>query len=66
VYTNAVLSAALCAVPSLTTPVSCPSSITTRHVSVSQEPSSGVHIVARTLLHCSLIKTFVSCQSYDL
>jgi hypothetical protein len=48
-YTNAVLSAAFCAVPSLTTPILCPSSISTRHVSVSQEPSSGVYVVA----HCS-------------
>jgi hypothetical protein len=47
--TNTVFSAALRAVPGLTTPVSCP---TTRHVSVSQGPSSGVHVVTRKLFPC--------------
>jgi hypothetical protein len=47
--TNTVFSAAHRAVPGLTTPVSCP---TTRHVSVSQGPSSGVHVVTRKLFHC--------------
>jgi hypothetical protein len=49
--TNTVFSTALRAVPGLTSPVSCPST-TTRHVSVSQGPSSGVHIVTRKLFHC--------------
>jgi hypothetical protein len=48
--TNTVFSAAHRAVPGLTTPVSCPS--TTRHVSVSQGPSSGLHVVTRKLFHC--------------
>jgi hypothetical protein len=49
-YTNTVFSAAFCAVPGLTTPISCPSTI--QHVLVSQEPSSGVHAVASKALHC--------------
>jgi hypothetical protein len=36
----------------LTTPLSRPASITRRHVSVSQEPSSGRYVVARKRFHC--------------
>jgi hypothetical protein len=49
--TNTVFSAAFCAVPGLTTPISCPAT-TTRQVSVSQGPSSGMYVAARKLLHC--------------
>jgi hypothetical protein len=51
-YANRVLSAAFRAVPGVTTRNSCPSSTTTRNVSVSQGPSSDVYVVACKLLHC--------------
>jgi hypothetical protein len=47
-YTNTVFSAALCQVPGLTNPVSCPA--TTTHVSISHGPSSGVYVVVCKLL----------------
>jgi hypothetical protein len=50
-YTDTAFRAVFCAVPGFITPISCPSSITTRHVSVSQGSSSGVYIVERKLLH---------------
>jgi hypothetical protein len=51
-YINTIISAAIRALLDLATPISCPSITTTRHVSVSQGPSSGVYIVERKLLHC--------------
>jgi hypothetical protein len=51
-YAKTVFSVAFRGVPGLTTPILCPSSTTAWHVSVSQELSSGVHAVARKLLHC--------------
>jgi hypothetical protein len=69
-YTNTVFSAAFCAVPGLTIPISCPSSTTTRHVSVSQGPSSGVYVVSHKLLQCwhtdhkPCIKFFTLAQTH--
>jgi hypothetical protein len=69
-YTNTVFNAAFRAVPGLTTPISCPSSTTTRLVSVSQGPSSGVYAVARKPLqywhteHTLSIKFFTLAQNY--
>jgi hypothetical protein len=50
-YTDIVYSAAFCAVSSLITHISFPSS-TTIHVSIVQGPSAGVYAVACKSLQC--------------
>jgi hypothetical protein len=52
VVPNRVFRADFCTVPGSITRISCPSSITTRRVSVSEGPSSYVYVVARKLFHC--------------
>jgi hypothetical protein len=51
-YINTVFSAAVRVVPGSITPISYTTSTITRHVSISQGPSSGVYVVARKLFHC--------------
>jgi hypothetical protein len=58
VHTNTAFNAALCAVPRSTAPTSCFSFTTTRHVSVSQGPSSGVCCctkIVTLLAQCSCV-----------
>jgi hypothetical protein len=62
-YTNTAFSEAFWVVPGLTTPIPCP---TTRHVLVSQGPSSGVYAVAREALHCQHTDHVVRTRFFTL